>query len=534
MVIYTSSLKTAITAIKPLHDTPMGRIHPYWARKPLNVVRELIRTFSNEGDTILDPFMGCGTTVFGSLLENRNVIASDINPLAHLIVQGTLSLCRDHEKKMQSLNSFVEAFEKAVADWFVYPENGGIIERERFSVHGKFENGDFNLEPIEVVIRTHGGNMSAGRRTVISGHNSSEAINFGTLLKSPLDFEKHTLIENSRIAIPRGARLSHYFTKKNMGSINIALTLMEKIGDDETRDLLRFFLSSTLPLLRLSDYKASSQWPYWRPKNRLTSRNPVLVFRRRMAEFKRAQQWLLTNIPPFKFTNQLCLPSTSEALSAAIDRFPVQEIGQRLAENSIDLILTDPPYVDHTPYLEYSSLWTKILGLRVAERDLENEIVKTDAEKRRNDNSQYLDRLLAGFGICAHMLKTSGYLVWFYQDSSIAHWAALYNKSRELGLKFMTLIPMPKQRRSMKTVTAPGKTFDGDLILVFQKTDRLDKAYEAKNEMLDRSVQKTLARIGGLEASFFNRYAEFVKEGFEQGWIGKLSQQYNDIREIVR
>lgn len=528
-------LKTSIKTIKPLHDTPMGRIHPYWARKPLNILRELIRTLSDEGDTIFDPFMGCGTTVFGCLLEKRNVIAADINPLAYLIVQGTLSLCRDPKIKMQALRIFVEAFEEAVTDWFVYRDNGSIIERERFSVCGEFENGNFELEPIEVVIRRRVGDKAIGRRAVTSEGFSSLSINLGTMLKSPVDFEKHRLTENSRIAIPKGALLSHYFTKKNMACINTALTLIEKTPcDKETKILLKFFLSSALPLLRLSDYKASSQWPYWRPKNRLTSRNPVLVFKRRLGEFKRAQEWLLANIPSFVLANQLCFLEKGQMLTAAIDRLPVQEVRRHLIGNKIDLIITDPPYVDHVPYLEYSSLWTNILGLPVTRYDLENEIVKTDAEGRQTDNSKYLDRLLSGFDVCAQILKTDGYLIWFYQDSSISHWAALYNRSREMGLKFLTLIPMPKQRRSMKTVTAPGKTFDGDLILVFQKTNVPDKDQEIKGEVINREMERALTRIGSLESGFFYRYADLIQESFEQGWIDKLSQKYSDIREIVR
>ena len=79
-----------------------------------------------------------------------------------------------------------------------------------------------------------------------------------------------------------------------------------------------------------------------------------------------------------------------------------------------------------------------------------------------------------------------------------------------------------------------GKTFDGDLILVFKKTDRANKAYESGTEVLDNRIHKTLARISSLEAGFFDRYAKLVEQGFEQGWIGKLSQQYKDIKEIVR
>jgi len=49
-----------------------GKFHP--TQKPVEMFRWLVRTYSNEGDTILDPCMGGGTTGIASQLENRNFI----------------------------------------------------------------------------------------------------------------------------------------------------------------------------------------------------------------------------------------------------------------------------------------------------------------------------------------------------------------------------------------------------------------------------------------------------------------------------
>jgi len=49
-----------------------GKFHP--TQKPVDLFRWLVRTYSNEGDTILDPCMGGGTTGIASQLENRNFI----------------------------------------------------------------------------------------------------------------------------------------------------------------------------------------------------------------------------------------------------------------------------------------------------------------------------------------------------------------------------------------------------------------------------------------------------------------------------
>ena len=49
-----------------------GKYHP--TQKPINLYRWLIRTYSNEGDTVLDPCMGAGTTGIAAKMENRNFV----------------------------------------------------------------------------------------------------------------------------------------------------------------------------------------------------------------------------------------------------------------------------------------------------------------------------------------------------------------------------------------------------------------------------------------------------------------------------
>ena len=48
------------------------KIHP--TQKPVDLIQYLIRTYSNEGDTILDNCMGSGTTAIACIREKRNFI----------------------------------------------------------------------------------------------------------------------------------------------------------------------------------------------------------------------------------------------------------------------------------------------------------------------------------------------------------------------------------------------------------------------------------------------------------------------------
>jgi len=51
--------------------------HP--TQKPLTLLNRIIMASSNEGDTVLDPFSGSGTTGIAANLHNRNYIGIDIN-----------------------------------------------------------------------------------------------------------------------------------------------------------------------------------------------------------------------------------------------------------------------------------------------------------------------------------------------------------------------------------------------------------------------------------------------------------------------
>ena len=56
-----------------------GHRHP--TQKPLDLCEWLIKTYSNESDTILDPFMGSGSTGHGCVNLNRHFIGCETHAL---------------------------------------------------------------------------------------------------------------------------------------------------------------------------------------------------------------------------------------------------------------------------------------------------------------------------------------------------------------------------------------------------------------------------------------------------------------------
>ena len=48
--------------------------------KPVKLMEHLIKVFSKEGDLVLDPFLGSGTTAVAALSNNRKVVGFEISP----------------------------------------------------------------------------------------------------------------------------------------------------------------------------------------------------------------------------------------------------------------------------------------------------------------------------------------------------------------------------------------------------------------------------------------------------------------------
>ena len=58
-------------------DSDVDTFHP--TQKPVALIQYLIRTYSNEGDTILDNCIGSGTTAIACIKEKRNFIGFELN-----------------------------------------------------------------------------------------------------------------------------------------------------------------------------------------------------------------------------------------------------------------------------------------------------------------------------------------------------------------------------------------------------------------------------------------------------------------------
>lgn len=75
-----------------------GKIHP--TQKPVSLFEYLIKTYTNEGETVLDNCMGSGTTAIACLNTNRNYIGFELDSTYHkLATQRVKSYLGNNEEE---------------------------------------------------------------------------------------------------------------------------------------------------------------------------------------------------------------------------------------------------------------------------------------------------------------------------------------------------------------------------------------------------------------------------------------------------
>ena len=72
-------------------DILTSNLHP--TQKPVALLEELIKTFTNEGDTVLDNCMGSGSTGVACVNTNRNFIGIELDKTYFDIAKNRIEEC---------------------------------------------------------------------------------------------------------------------------------------------------------------------------------------------------------------------------------------------------------------------------------------------------------------------------------------------------------------------------------------------------------------------------------------------------------
>lgn len=435
-------------------------VHPYFTRRPANVVRDYIKRYSQEGDTVLDPFGGTGVTAIEAFLLGRSAVQNDLNPFANFIAHNIA------DTTLPSTAPLRQAFER--------------VEQNCLKQVQEVEN--------------------------------DEAVAKRWLKKLPLP-------EN--IKLPRNSDADFFyemFTPRQLAG----LALIKHAIDTENgivRDLLLLAWSASVAKLNktflsakgraesrggssifsIYRYKLASQsveLPIWetfhgRFLNVLAAKREVLGLR----DYRQRSSGHSSNLDSKKNFRVLAHDA------ATLDRV--------LKPNSVDYIFTDPPYGAFISYLDLSILWNHWLGFPVTEETRKQETIVGGEQK--HSEQHYKQSLARSIKTSFRLLKSDRWFSIVFQHWDTSYFATILETADECGAELKAAITQTGDVIwSMHKKKNSASVLAGEMILTFYKPAKVPKTTKLTKANTDADSAVILSEV--FDACLNNGTTSFTSE----------------------
>jgi len=453
-------------------------IHPYFTRRPFNVVRDYIINYSASGDTIIDPFGGSGVTAIEAFLENRIGIQNDINPLANFIASG-------------------------------------IIELSKVSS----EDILYYLKIIEINCK-------------------NELTNISAIDESKIDIKIYQVKLPPNIKLPSNSDAERYFdlfTPSQLLSMAILKTEIDKIENPSLRHIFLLAWSSTLARInktfistqgRAESRGGSSIFSIYRYKlaKNIVKINPWDCFYNRFHNILRARKEMMQNI-------ELKKAKDKWVGDFKVYRLDVEEL-RNLFFESADYIFTDPPYGGHISYLDLSILWNSWLGLMPSKKNYEEEIIVGGELKFTEEH--YINRLKKSIKASFDILKYDRWLSIVFQHWNIEYFEAILSAAEESHAELKSAITQIGDTIwSMHKKKGKESVLAGEFILSFYKKNKIKGVKEAKQIDIKSIIIKILQNYKNDKLYAEYLLNQLVLEAWKIGIIKQLKINRDQLIELL-
>ncbi|MGD0262109.1 MAG: DNA methyltransferase [Verrucomicrobiota bacterium] len=417
-------------------------VHPYFTRRPANVVRKYLERYSREGDVVLDPFGGTGVTAIEAFLLGRKAIQNDLNPFANFIAANIA------DTSLPSVAALRQGFER---------------------VHDVCWGTLAEIEASE----------EAARRR---------------LKELPLP-------EN--IPLPRNSDAGLFydlFTPRQLAG----LALLKQAIDQQTcgvvHDLLLLAWSASVAKLnktflsakgRAASRGGSSIFSIYRYK--LAAQCVELpigeTFRGRFLNVLEAKEEVLRLRDCRAGRREGVLDSRKNFRVLAHDAATLDDV---LKPASVDYIFTDPPYGAFISYLDLSILWNHWLGFPVGPATREQETIVGGECGHTEDH--YKRSLARSIQTSLKLLKPDRWFSIVFQHWDVSYFATILETASQSGAELKAAITQTGDVIwSMHKKKNSASVLAGEMILTFYRPRRVTKAKKTKAPADNRDPQEVLS-----------------------------------------
>jgi 16S rRNA G966 N2-methylase RsmD len=395
-------------------------VHPYFTRRPANVVRAYIERFSREGDTVLDPFGGTGVTAIEAFLLGRNAIHNDLNPFANFIARSIADTTLDSTLPLR------EVFER-IRDACAKP-----------------------LDEIEASQKTAERWLTRVQLPANIRLPRNSDVEFFYEMFTPRQLAGLALIKQHIEAEPAGIIRDLLLLAWSASVAKLNKTFLSAKGRAASRGG-----SSIFSIYRYKVASAFVELPIWetyegRFRNVLAAKKEVLMMK--------------------LYREQTCPEGgpLDSRRSFQVLAFDAATLDQEIRPASVDFIFTDPPYGAFISYLDLSILWNHWLGFRVSDEAAENETIV--GGERGHTEEHYKDRLAGGIRTALRLLRPDRWMSIVFQHWDLTYFETILETAECGGAQLKTAITQTGDVIwSMHKKKNSASVLAGELILTFYK-----------------------------------------------------------------
>jgi adenine-specific DNA methylase len=436
-------------------------VHPYFTRRPANVVRAYVEHYSREGDVVLDPFGGTGVTAIESFLLGRKAIQNDLNPFANFIAR-TIA-----DTTLHSVTPLRQGFDQ------VRQACGELL------------------------------------RKIEDDENAAKE----ALKKLPLP-------ENIKLPRSSDAEFFHeMFTPRQLAGLALIKRTIERESEGAVRDALLLAWSATVAKLNktflsakgraasrggssifsIYRYKVAAELvelPIWesfqgRFLNVVAAKQEVL----QMRDHRRNESGTLSVLDSSKSFRTLSHDAAT--LDAVIK------------PGTVDYIFTDPPYGAFISYLDLSILWNHWLGFPVTDEAREHETIV--GGERRHSEEHYKLSLSNSIKTSLRLLRADRWFSIVFQHWDTSYFAAILESAGDCGAELKAAITQTGDVIwSMHKKKNSASVLAGEMILTFYKPKNARKKAGRAQPVEEKDTRAILAEV--MDTCLNNGVTSFTSE----------------------
>lgn len=208
----------------------------------------------------------------------------------------------------------------------------------------------------------------------------------------------------------------------------------------------------------------------------------------------------------------------------------------RIPDESVDLVVTDPPFFDNVNYSELADFFYVWLKLLIPEIKTDNKnSTRAAGEVQDSQSDSFSNKLADVFTECNRVLKSDGLMIFTYHHSRTEGWIAVYDAITKAGFSISQVLPLKAEMAVSVAIMAAKEPINYDLVFVCRK--RIEDVQQTMPLTGQMYYHEGLSRIDNSKLVFSNGDKMIFKYGIalkQLSEAGTKTITKEDLERIVQ